>query len=197
MDSEVLLTLAGLVLYFLFQVLGARKRSRQNQPAPEAPPPDAEPASLPDLTLEDALREIREALGTAMDPEARRPEPEPSVEEPVPIPTAPDWSLRTEPARPAPSVESPRRPEMTPGPEFVPVASDHREAHFLDELEPTPSYDPTSTVLGGADDLNRTSTSGRRADLLRRLRRPDTIRDAVLLSEVIQPPRALRAQRRR
>lgn len=195
MDLEVLFTIIALALYFLLQALGnKKKRQTQRRPAPDATQQSGrDTADLPDLSLEDALREIREALGTATQPTARQPEPHREVDEPLPVPTDPDWTVRSQPR-----FEDRRLPEMSPGPEFQPVAAEHREAHFLADLKEAAPYEPSDIPDVNVDDLDlsRPTRTAQRADLLRRLREPETAREAVLFSEILQPPRALRSQRR-
>ena len=213
MDSETLFSLALLLIYFVFQAFSGKKKQKNRQPRPiptseteRSDLPDAREANAPPQSLEDALREIREALGgPASAPEPARPKPEaaqprPEVERPHPLVASP---------RPAPTLppklpetrdlpqprEFPKQREMLPRREFQPVATDHREAHFLKDIPPTPPYRPLSS--SAAVRMRDQTEEGRQRHLgLReRLKDPRASRDAILLAEILGPPRARRRRR--
>jgi hypothetical protein len=72
MDVETLTSLALLAFYLLYQVLSGRKQKQPPKPSPSAPKPRPAPSS----DLEEALREIQEALRQR--PTAP-PQPQPSA----------------------------------------------------------------------------------------------------------------------
>ncbi|MDX1548671.1 MAG: hypothetical protein R3247_16865 [Rhodothermales bacterium] len=182
--DDLLIYVAFLVIYLIFQVLGAKnKQKRKAQPQPDAPalPPGTQAA--PEPTLDDALREIRRALGMEM-PE---PAPEP-LPPPVPAPAQ-------KPAPYVPSTPS-RLPARKRPTEFV-----ERTPHFSDA-----EFDAQPRGVEGFDDPHFAPPSPldpaygrptRRAavppqSVLNALRSPDAARKAFLLHEILGPPRARR-----
>lgn len=169
MDSE-LLSLLALGLYLLYRLFTGRGGQR---PQPQSPrPPDAEPAAGNEL--EDALREIREALGM------EAPEDRPA---PAPAPAPP-------PAVPAPS-PPPRRPA-----EFFPMERKTQET-VQETLPAPPAGWDAAASRAGLDTLPAAAptTAARRPGILGRLRTPAAARDAFVLSEILGPPRSRRQGR--
>lgn len=177
--DDLLIYVAFLVIYLIFQVLGAKnkqKRKAQQQPDALALPPGTQ--ATPEPTLDDALREIRRALGMEM------PAPEP-IPPPAPPPTQ----------EPAPYVPS-RLPSRKRPTEFV-----ERTSHFSDD-----EFDALPRGVEGFDDPHFAPPSpidpayGRPARqaavppqaVLDALRSPDAARKAFLLHEILGPPRARR-----
>ncbi len=88
MDSETIITILLVLLYLAFQFVGRKKRPAP--PRQEAPPiPSGHPAGQPQgsTDLEEALRQIREALGGGAEASAPKPEPAP-VQTRLPLPPA-------------------------------------------------------------------------------------------------------------
>lgn len=162
MDSE-LLSLLALGLYLLYRLFTGRGGQR-----PQAPrPPDAEPAAANEL--EEALREIREALGMEV-PENR------------PAPASP-------PAVPTPS-PPPRRPE------FFPLERTTQET--VREPQPAAPAEWDAAASRANPDTPPAAaptTAAHRPDILGRLRTPAAARDAFVLSELLGPPRSRRQGR--
>lgn len=156
MDESLFWVLIA-VIYFVLQLLGARKKA----PQPRTPQPmetdGGDGTSSPEVTMDDALRELREALGFPTAEPKPRPTPE-TVRQPSPTP--PKRETRR-PAQPLPSVDAP-----------------------LPDL-PMPAL--KKALLKAPARRRRTTTA-----LARRLRDPDAARDAVILTEVLGPPRAKR-----
>lgn len=200
MDFEALFTLALLLLYLVFQVLGGRKQRPKQRPGGGPPPPGAEePAEhRPPQSLEEALQEIRTALGGGPPPEEPETrEPEPAVPRPQKVPESREIRPRldyhraekpfsTEEAfesRPAPSAV--KAPEGTvPGAQKVlprkpRLGPDLSKGPPLRRPKSTPTQVPGVAVPQGSE-------------LLQRLRNPHTVREAIVLSEILGPPRALR-----
>ncbi len=161
MDFDTLMTLGIIGLYFLLRLFGGKKKGKP-APAADQPAPDS-PAEL-----DEALREIRIALGM----EAPEPAPPPqSSPPPPPLPTAP-------------------RPR--PAPHWMPAPSPHktppREGPLVDRRRPASLADPIVEV---------SHRHAVHAALLRRMRDPSVAREAMLLHEVLGPPRAVEPLRRR
>lgn len=179
MPFDVILVIAGVVLYLLFQALGNKKRTQQRPTPSGGTTQPSEPPSM-DMGLEDALREIREALGGGRPPRERAPEP------PTP-PARPEPRLkpRPEPAR------STRQPKYQGQEEYMPVAEDHREAHFLPDLRKADQRrSPAELSRAALPTLSTAAPRRQPSTLLARLRDRRSARDAILLSEILGPPRA-------
>lgn len=157
---ETVITIALLILYVLVQVLGRNKKA----PSPPSPPPgdDEAPASL-----EDALREIREAL------EGRSATP-------PPVPTAPSK---------APPVFAEDRFEQAPiEPPFAQRPFGEEQFERLGRRSaprPAPRLAPRQTP-------STPPPAASQPPLLDRLRSPEALRDAVILETLLGPPRARR-----
>lgn len=187
MDSETLFSLVLIVIYFLFQAFSGKKKQKgKPRPVPQERPEAPRSTGSQPQTLEEALREIREALGAPRpEPAEQKPSsPEPAAERPHPL-------IESRPASlpPAP----PKRWEMPRRQEFQPVAKEHREAHFLKDIEEAGPYRPVADVETDRGlDEQPAPLSKRQRTLRRRLKEPKATRDAVLLAEILGPPRAKR-----
>lgn len=224
MDFETLFTLALILLYVVAQAISGRNRMReQKQPQRQKQPgrtgsPTAEPQvrrqpEAESNELEDALREISEALGMPMpshEPEVRR--------EPKPRPT-PAGERTQVPAR---QVPVPKKVKPAPIPKSRLEKSDPREiaaGRIEDafeqrrpfEAEPlrkpafaeerfeslgtsteyrTPVAAPKPVKRSEAATLASRSTG--HAGLIRRLRSASAAREAFVMQEILGKPRALR-----
>ena len=206
--DDILYTIGLLVIYFLFQVFaGNKKKPQKRPPSQRAPQPGdegqrVEPAPFEDTgvqapqSLEDALREIREALGA--------PQPEP---EPAPPPTAGPDPWHTEPVErpdpwhttPAPTPNwhtqappPPHRDPMASSPELHPFDADFAEEDF--EKRTVAQRSAASIMEDGlkhrSASLEAEARSSYAANLRRRLREPDSARDAVVLAAIFGKPRS-------
>lgn len=178
MDLDSLFPLLLLALYFLFRLVGRQKPPQRPHPLP---PVDDLPDERRDL--DEALREIRIALGM----EAPPPPPEPPVR--IDQPTPFEQPVRFE--QPAPfeqPVRMPAPPHPTPAQTPPPVRSRSDT--------PTPGSSRQPAVPSRLHVQKEAETSepkrSRRADLMRRLRTPGSVREAILLSEILGPPRSRR-----
>jgi hypothetical protein len=153
MDFELLIYLAFIVIYLVFQFLAQRNKQ---QPTAE------EPVDGYEGTLDDALRDIRDVL--AGTPPSRPQKPAP-----------------TEPEAPAPA-EAPTSLEDLTASTRDP-APDTTTAEYIKD---TDIPDVTLERLGPTDEGVSSST------IHRRLRNTEAAREAVLLSEILGPPRAQR-----
>lgn len=161
MDFETLFWLILLGLYVLYQLVGGKKPRPRPAPAPDADAP-AEAGDDLDRSLQEALREIREALGVEAPP---APEP-PPAREPS---SRPEWVPVEQEAWGAPRVPTrPREPAAPPS----------------DRLPDTRDAVPAEPAAAGGP------TPAQR--LRHRLRERDTLREAVLLKEILDPPLSLR-----
>ncbi|GEM_PF-546647 len=160
------------ILLLLIITYGLLAGARRKQPA--KPQPERTTPSKRDLALEEALREIREALREPM----RRPAPEQKRE-----------------ARPVATGTEFRSLEQPPGPEFYPLES------TLDDTAPqekrvlhahSPALDQPLRP-----EANHLATTTQAQNWLRRLRHRKGVREAMVLAELLGPPRARRPWRPR
>lgn len=167
--EELLIYLVFFIIYLAAQFLGARKKKRQPTPETGAAPDGS-------FSLEDALQEIREAMGGAPS------EPEPTVLTAPPL----DTSRADEPKR-TPSIPRPTvgRPVAQPPAAALPVEPLAVERRAPDVAPPAT---PPRTAHPPGTRPTRTVRPGLRAQLSSR----EALQDAFVLSEVFGPPRALR-----
>ena len=192
---EILLWLVVLVVYLILQLIGSKKK-----PQPGAPPGRPEDARrLPQgdagNPLEDALREIREALGA--EPERPQPTRRAQTEAPLP-PVSPSAPTRLERRLP----DEVQRTSPSKGRTSEPAQ--RKRGGFADEeaferrlaLDPPPVTRTAPAPMPArrpAQAKRPAPKSAReRETLLGRLRDPQSVRDAVILSEVFGPPRSRR-----
>lgn len=197
MDFETLLWLFLAFIYFVFQALGARRKTTREDRTP--PPPEATPHEAPAGGMEDfddALREIREALG-----QRERPAPAPA---PAPVP--PPRSTALPPRKPA-SLEAPRRAAVrTKLEEFrtsEAAATRPRkkirqiEVKDVERVPPSPRGLPATGAISPDDPYGSarvTKPPREEHTLLHRLREQKDAREAIVLREVLGPPRARRSR---
>ncbi len=188
MDYETLFYLAIAAIYILYQVLAGNKKKKTRRPGTPLPPaPDAIDSAGPtaaEPTLDDALREIRQALGMEVPEAPPKPPPRP-VEAPAPRPAAPPSEFKPVSTRFA-DAEFEAKPTA-----FGPAASLHKR-----EPAPPARTAPARRTPAPGKVLKAKPTappeSALPADLTRRLRDPQAAREAFVLGEVLGPPRAHR-----
>ena len=179
-DTLIFFVIAG--VYILFQVLGAKKKQQQKAaakaklPAPKPVPPGAAPTSAQaEPTLDDALREIRLALGMATPPKPPRPVPHAGrTHAPELIDAAPEASWAT---------EFKERPKHYADADFeaLPAHSDRfrrpQPRHLIATEAPTaPATDEPSVAN----------------EVLNELQSAEAARKAFILGEILGPPRSMR-----
>ena len=200
MDDLIIYGLFFLV-YLVFQLLGARKKrpaGTKPSPAPDNRPRPAG-GSSEEVTLDDALREIRQALG--METPSPKPVPEPASPTRAPLPKrAPIPRSRLEKTenryeREEELIDLAAPPEW--GDEFKEL-----EKHYSDhEFEALPRgvegyEDPhyrkpaASRTPSAYTQVRRPATTPGR--VLRKLSTPKAAREAFVLHEILGPPRGLR-----
>ena len=169
MDLFDLLILAALALPAIFRWIG--ERSRKDQPAP--PPRPAEEADA-ESDFERALREIGVALGGV--------EPEPEE-----IPTAPV----EEPVEKAAPL---RRADLTADSAFSREEAFERITSEAREDVEAMAFRQLELPTIAAPEVERVASARVRSryDVPKLLRRGESARQAILLSEVLRPPLALR-----
>lgn len=233
-----------LILYLVFQVIGARKKNRQIEEKRRKSSESPEPVGAThqrEPELDEALQEIRRALGF---PDVQRetprpippsqgaemptptpkptPAPEPRTVErrtttvapaprPAPPPPAPPTVSRPQPrpepvhlpskpgrvsrpGRPSPVAKTPSAASAESGGGIYSTAEKRafRSKYGLDEIDRPLSEDSPRTAADRASGAGEdTATS----DLSRRLKDPSTAREAFLLKEILDRPRALRRLR--
>ena len=185
-----------LIIYLVLQFVGSKK-SPKRPPAQGTPPgprpgrPSGARSAPPAGDLEDALREIREALGGG------RPSPAPTPKPEVEVPLEPVSA----------SVPTPleRRLEKEPMPlQKEPVPSWRERSGFLGEERferrsalAKPIKVETPRQVAAREHHTKQQTPAKvalsgdeRAALLRRLRDPQSVRDVIVLSAVLGKPRS-------
>jgi hypothetical protein len=179
-DTDLLFVVA-LVAFYLLRQLSSRRQSAQKKPQARRPQPEAIEAE-PDL--DDALAEIRRALG--MEPAPVPPVPEASTRPaPEPIPRS-----RPEPApRPIPKPVAVPRPRDT----FRPVETGRIESEetfqrglptFRDPLEGHTHARPAAKAARVVPKALQPKPTERLLATRRQLR------DAFILKEILGPPRS-------
>ncbi|GAB5521582.1 MAG: hypothetical protein RhofKO_38330 [Rhodothermales bacterium] len=187
----------GLLIFLALLLFEALQRSKKNKrkqqpPMPGEPYPDEHhyelpPADEPVNDLERALREIQDALTSASEPKPAPPPELPEYKEPLALPP-----------RPLPA----RTPEMQPE-----VFTPHRETYHSEEsFERLPAL-PDESVVARPSVAAHVASHGfpavaqppkpeskRSHSLLADLdlRDPDQLRRAVLLHEILGPPKSRR-----
>ncbi len=205
MDLETLFWLVVIVVYLIFQIRGAAKKQKQRRQTPTAPLPEADmeprlPSQEP--TLDDALREIRLALGMETREEAPPPAPTPMDL------TRASESTMLEKVRPAPKPK-PSQPR-TRLQEFKPIPTRYADADFENQptafgsgpsihrepatvrARPTRPIPPPALSKQAPEPIRSTPAAEGPSRLRRQLQDPRRARAAFVLSEVFGPPHALR-----
>ncbi len=200
MDSETLGTLALILLYLAFQFMGGRKKKNTTSPTPPRQRPlPAETADEPEIIwsqdLQDALREIRDALGKGE--EARPSEQKPPVPEMKPAAIPPARLEKQAPAarpsefRPVEVIDKAarlekdiRQPVIQDAfvPEFKPA-----EAHLSASLHGDTEHD-----LPGFASLPAAPPPPSPPSVIRKMQGTDALKEAFVLSELLGPPRSRR-----
>lgn len=178
MDFETIVTLLLLLFYLLYQMLGRQKRPVQRKPTEV---PDAEKKERPSLRteLEEALREIREAMEPPAQPK-HEPAPVPDRE----LSTRSQLELETEKPLPQPAnIERVpvRRQKMqsTVSERAVKVIAPPAKAA-------KPSQTEQESSLPDIDKLNQRIE--KQSYLSKQLKNRETLREAIVISEILGPP---------
>lgn len=202
---ENLLFLLLLVVAGLFQLLGrvARKGStgetkRTSEPPPRTPKPIPR---APKQSDEERVRKFLEALGQ---PPASRPPPpvaqRPTYRKPLVLPHVPPLGSPLPPlvTRPTDMPQEIQIPPSVASPPAQPIQT----RPPLDEVmfavhETGAPPEPTPGLIGATVPKDRTqpqsAASARNIDLAMLLRSPMGLRGAVIVREILGPPRGLRA----
>ncbi|MFQ5570823.1 MAG: hypothetical protein ACE5G0_14160 [Rhodothermales bacterium] len=208
MDDIFIYLVIG-AIYLIFQVLGAQKKKKKGalkktpRPLPSsAPSPPARTATAPQPTLDDALREIRQALGM------ETPSRPPVKKKPAPV------QKKQAPTTKLPKKAGPYTPR-THAPELIDAAAKPTRAGEF-KAQPKHYADADFEALATEGDRfgkRRKSPSSRRistsprstrpgppspdpekilhSSLLLRLQDPSAAQEAFILSEILGLPRAL------
>lgn len=179
--SEILVWVLFFIFYLIFQVLGKKKRPKPQSLPPESS--DSEDTPSRPATLEDALREIQEAL--------RQPREQP---EELPAPA-------TEPARrlPAPARKLPERTTSSdfrnleaPPREWGALHTRRKEAPRPVDVRPSSPKPAAAPLIGEprkAASSSPTTPAGQlRAEITADFRDPRRLQKAWLLKEVFDDP---------
>ncbi|MGI9175758.1 MAG: hypothetical protein ACR2GR_10620 [Rhodothermales bacterium] len=192
---ENLIWLALLVIYLVLQFVGSKKSPQrppgQGVPGGQQPGRPSGTRSAPaEGSLEDALREIREALGGRPSP---APTPEPEVETPLEpvstsVPTRLERRLQKEP--------TPLQKEPVPAwRERSGFAGEERFERRPALAAPIKVETPLQIAARAPRQGEKTSAKvtlpgDERAVLLGRLRDPQSVRDVIVLSSLLGKPRS-------
>lgn len=206
--DETLFYIVIFLIYMAFQVLGARKkkkkRSAQGTQAP-LPSPKSRPVAQTgaEPTLEDALREIRQALGmqAPAPPKASTPQLPPLPQSrPTPPRQKETHALRAhgpELAETAPkkswSSEFQAHPTHYADSEFEEFGGEGDRFGKPRPTRPTPRPAPktktTAAKLPPIEASKAASTNVSRTKVLRQLQNPKAAQEAFILGEILGPPR--------
>lgn len=189
------------IVYFIFSALTSKKKKPAAPPPAGQPPsgPASGPVTSPDVepTLDDALREIRIALG--MEPPPPAPAPSPPKAEPPPI--------QVPPRQPTHSVRShgPELAETAPkkswSSEFRPIPTRYADSDFEElrsrdgdrfgqrQQKPTPTPAKPAPVYTSR---KQAPTGVHRSRIMQQLNDTNAAREAFILSEIFGPPHANR-----
>lgn len=203
MDDLFIYLVLGIV-YLIFQALtsGKKKKARPKVPSTDSSVPNDRPAlrsSGEEPTLDDALREIRIALGMEAPP---APKPPPVAQTSTRKPPPPPAPRKTKPVR----THSPELAETAPAKSW-PSEFKQIETHYADEtfeeLPPTidgdrfgqqrlrakPRKAPKKKPVIAVPQTAKKTTQ---ATWAHRLQDPGSARTAFVMSEIFGPPRAMK-----
>ena len=210
MDDLLIYLVLGIV-YLIFSVMTKGKKKKRVPPpaGPPLPDPAGGPAEAPAAqpTLDDALREIRVALGMES-PSSPPPVPRSHRTEPPPIQTTPRKA--THPTRSHGPELAETAPQKSWPSEFKPIPTHYADETF--EERPTrdgdrfgqrrqkpkpPPAKPSPTTAAKAPTPQLTTqrqapTGVRRSRIRQQLKDPNAAREAFILSEIFGPPHAHR-----
>ena len=207
MDSETLFYIVAILIYLAFQALGGKKKKKKKRPLPGAAQPlpsaTSPPAKAPgaEPTLEDALREIRQALG--METPAQPASPPPTAEPPTPPASrpTPQPRLKKRPVRTHAPELAETAPQKSWSSEFQAHPTHYADSHF-EELttdgdrfgQPRTKKKPhrpalkTPPVKKAIASSKPAPASVGHAALIKQLQDPQSARDAFILSEIFGAP---------
>jgi hypothetical protein len=189
-DTLIFLVLAGLALIFKWLTSQASSDSEK----PEPPPPNERaPRRPPPASEEERVRRFLEALGAP--PGTQPPPPVRPRRVVTPAPRGPKPKVKRSWVQPLPPIvttpEDMPLPPLTTFPPPEPVVVEAKPA--LEVVVPPPLPPPVSTLPSAAT-LRRKATPSRAApvtSLGALLRSRESIRQAIILREVLGPPRGL------
>ena len=204
--DETIFYIVIFLIYLVFQVLGNKKKKKKQavsgtaKPLPDAtsrpaPTPSAEP------TMEDALREIRQALGMGA---PAKPAPPPPQAKPLPLPRpAPRPKTQTHPVRSHGPNLAETAPKKSWSSEFKAYATHYADSDFEElategdrfgesrtqKTSPRPATKTPPAKKNIPEPTRPISTSVSRSRVMNRLKNPHAAREAFILSEILGPPR--------
>jgi hypothetical protein len=196
-DGETLFWILLIIVYLYFQFAGGKKKEApppQRREAPRLPDdraPDRPHQPAQDASLEEALREIREALGGGHreEPREQPAQREESYHSTEPVYQTtyrpPEPPVRREPVRKAPP--PPRRKETPKPAAVVPRKFDRKIVGG--DIDTSKMEIAKDSLLGS--NIEEAGT-GKRPDhpILKKLRNPGEARDAIIMAEVLGKPRS-------
>jgi len=207
--DETLFYIVIFIVYILFQVLSNSKKKKKRAPLsfPEVPSPDAArkarqpPTGEP--TLDDALREIRLALGMGTPPS----QPQPPAPEPSSLQKAQPRTLKHPVRTHGPELAETAAAKSWPS-EFKPVRTHYADSEFEEhsgegdrfgKTRPAPlprrvakSTPPTKKRKVKAGPSQQATPGMQDPRVLYQLKDPNAARKAFVLSEILGAPRAHR-----
>lgn len=181
--SDAIIPIVAVIIWIVSSVMKSNKKAPRGDqdPVPSTPPQDFGSPDDPEVQLRRFLHELS---GTS--DEEEEPEPVTAIqdvrEEPAP---------RIVPPPPPRHVVAATPPPLAPPPQEVPVRVTRPEAPAVE----LPAVVESSPI---AMDAPLRAVGGRSLEIMKRLRtqlqRPESVRHAIVLREVLGPPIAMRQQ---
>ncbi len=182
METDLLFLLMLFVFYFLSRI-GGKKKPQQRAPGPQPRPEPQAPRGEAKTEFDDALREIREALGWPERPEPVEVEP---VEQ-APAPRSPaEMRESAVERRDREKRQARRRRESVPAPapREEPTAQPDAYAAYTG-VDAAPAQKSRLDLPPPVSPTDGSSSSTH--PILEKLRSSDGAREAVILSEIFEP----------
>jgi hypothetical protein len=186
-DTLIFLVLAGLAL--IFKWLTSQSSSDSEKPGPPPPDEQARPPRPPPESEEERVRRFLEALGM---PQGTQPPP-PVQRRRVVTPAAPPGQkprVRRSWVQPLPPLVT--RPEDTPPP-LPPLTTIAPASMTVEEVPPPIEVARPAPRPGPAIRQPAPRPAAQIISLGKMLRSPGSVRRAIVLREVLGPPRGLQA----
>jgi hypothetical protein len=209
LQLDNLLFLLLLALAGLFQLLAkaASKKNEQDQTTPTATPRRSAPKPIPRAGPQSDAERIRKFLEALGQPPAQPPPPpvapRPTYRKPLVLPRLPRVRPFASPLPPLVTRPPDVAPEIHIPPATAPVAVELREKHApsvepaFEVHEAPPLAEPASALAVAAAEKLETRTHiavpHRKIGVTDLLRSSSALRDAIIVREILGPPRGLRA----
>lgn len=185
MEIDFIILIMLLVFYVFSQLSGKKKTQQRKGPAPEQGQ-SKRPTGQSSPELDDALREIREALGWPSSPES---EPEPEDAEPVTVTPSPTVESTRETT--SERHDRPSRPASTPSRPDARSTQRHQADTQTSAFSDFTGVDAPTAKKSRLDlppPLSPSEEAGNKTHpLLRTLRSREGAQKAVIMAEIFEP----------